>query len=239
MKTTLIVPTLNEAEGIKAIMPRVKPEWCEQIIMLDPGSTDGSQDIARSMGYEVFEPDANTLWDEYRELFLSGIIKGDIVITFSPDGNSVPEGIPMLIAAIEVLGHDMVIGSRYVCGAKSEDDTIITGFGNWLFNKLINILCRARYTDALVMMRGYRTEIAEQLGFLAPTPKVHKFAQRFSGLSSWEPPLSIRASKAKLRVAEVPIDEPANEKGRRQHWLIHGFVILMQILYEGLIRRSI
>jgi len=101
MKTTLIVPTLNELKGLKAIMPKVKPEWCKQIIMLDPGSSDGSKELAREMDYEVFEPKSNTLWDEYKELFLSGIVKGDTIITFSPDGNSIPEGIPLLIEMIE------------------------------------------------------------------------------------------------------------------------------------------
>ena len=241
MKTTLIVPTLNELLGIKDIMPKVKPEWCDQIIVLDPGSKDGTREQARKMGYTVFEPKSSTLWDEYKELFKSGIIEGDIIITFSPDGNSVPEAIPLLSKMIELLDKDMVIASRYACGAHSDDDTRITRVGNWLFTKLINILCTGKYTDGLVMFRAYRREIIEKLGFLGETPKTHKWLQKISGLSSWEPPLSIRASKAGLKVAEIPVDEPPNysNKGRRrQTWVIHGFIILAQILYEGLFRKG-
>ncbi len=241
MKTTLIVPTLNELRGIKDIMPKVKKEWCEQVIVLDGHSTNGTIELARQMGYEIFQAGSKGLWNEYRELFKSGIIKGDIVITFSPDGNSVPEAIPLLSQTIELLDKDIVIASRYACGAHSDDDTRITRIGNWLFTKLVNLLCGSRYTDSLVMFRAYKREVVEQLGFTDETPRIHKLLQKISGLSSWEAPMAMRASKAGLKVAEIPVDEPPNYSNngrRRQTWVIHGFVILVQILYEGLFRKG-
>jgi len=240
VKTTLIVPTLNELVGMTAIMPKIKPEWCDQIIVLDGNSTDGTLEYARLRGYDIYIQKEHGLWNGYRELFLSGIVTGDIVITFSPDGNSVPEGVPILAKTIELLGYDMVIASRYALGARGFDDTKITRLGNWLFTNLVNLLCRDKYTDALVMFRAYRREVVEKLGFTGEVPDIHRWAQKISGLSSWESPMSIRASRAKLRVAEIPVDEPpnlANKGGRRQLWIVHGFVILLQILYEGLFRR--
>ena len=38
---------------------------------------------------------------------------------------------------------ESVVVSRYLDGAKSEDDDIITSFGNWMFTKLINVLFAA------------------------------------------------------------------------------------------------
>jgi hypothetical protein len=63
-------------------------------------------------------------------------IEGDVVITFSPDGNSIAELIPELVNKMKE-GYDMVIVSRYLNEAKSEDDDIITAFGNWLFTKTV------------------------------------------------------------------------------------------------------
>jgi hypothetical protein len=50
---TLLVPTLNEIVGMKAIMPLVRREWIDQILVLDGGSTDGTIEWARANGYEV------------------------------------------------------------------------------------------------------------------------------------------------------------------------------------------
>ena len=54
MKTTLIVMTLNEIDGMKAIMPQVDRAWCDQILVVDGGSTDGTIEWARENGYEVY-----------------------------------------------------------------------------------------------------------------------------------------------------------------------------------------
>ena len=49
----------------------------------------------------------------------------------------------------------MVIVSRYKDNAKSYDDDLITGFGNWLFRFLINILYKSKLTDPMVIYRSY------------------------------------------------------------------------------------
>ena len=54
MKTTLLIPTLNEVIGMKAIMPTIKREWVDQILILDGQSTDGTAEYAREQGYEVY-----------------------------------------------------------------------------------------------------------------------------------------------------------------------------------------
>ena len=42
MNTTLLVLTLNEIEGMRQSMPQIKPEWVDQILVLNGGgSTDG------------------------------------------------------------------------------------------------------------------------------------------------------------------------------------------------------
>jgi hypothetical protein len=83
------------------------------------------------------------------------VARGDIIIEFPPDGNSLPEKIPEVIAAIEK-GHDFVIVSRYKDGAKSHDDDFMTAIGNKLFTTLTNVLFRTSYTDVLVGYRAYR-----------------------------------------------------------------------------------
>src|SRR3989338_904785 len=136
MTVTLLIPTLNEVTGMRTIMPKVKREWVDQILVVDGQSTDGTIEVAREMGYDVVVQKKKGMRHAYMEAL--PYIKGDVLLTFSPDGNSIPELIPPCIEKMKQ-GYDMVIVSRYAKGAKSADDDAITGFGNWLFRTMINI----------------------------------------------------------------------------------------------------
>lgn len=229
MKTTLIIPTLNELGGMKVIMPRIKREWCDQLIVVDGGSTDGTIEYARQNGYFVYVQKGKGLRQGLREIY--NMITGDIMITFSPDGNCIPELIPPLIEKIKE-GYDMVILSRYAKGAKSLDDDIITKFGNWMFTTMINIFFGAHYTDALGIYRTYKKELVDKLD-INKEAKFLQLAERKGILIGWEPQLSIRCAKRKLKVAEIPGNEPARIYGvRKMHPLKSGSIMLAQILYE-------
>lgn len=212
MKTTLIVLAYNEVDGMREIMPQIHPDWCDQIIILDGGSTDGTIEYAKEHGYFVYVQKEKGIRFAYREVL--PYIEGDVVITFSPDGNSVSELLPDLIAKMKE-GYDMVIVSRYLGNAKSEDDDIVTGFGNWLFTNTVNFLHGGNYTDVMVLYRAYKTQMIYDLDL----DKDESFSlpeKLFFTRISWEPLLSVRALKRKLKVGEIPGDEPPRIGGKRK-----------------------
>jgi len=212
MKTTLLVMTLNEIDGMKAIMPRIKLDWLDQIIVVDGGSTDGTIEWARANKYEVYVQQRIGFRHAYTEVM--PYVIGDVVITFSPDGNSIPELIPALIDKIRE-GYDMVIVSRYAEGAKSEDDDIVTAFGNWLFTRTVNCLHGGRYTDVMVIYRAFRKQIIFDLQL--DKAEGYELAEKlFQTNISWEPLLSVRAAKRKLKITEIPGDEPSRIGGVRK-----------------------
>lgn len=229
MKTTLLIPTLNEIVGMKEIMPRIKREWVDQIIILDGGSTDGTIEYAKESGYSVYVQKRIGFRNAYTEVW--PMITGDIVITFSPDGNSIPEVIPLLVSKMRE-GYDMVIASRYLGEARSDDDDAVTGFGNWMFTKMINILYGVSYTDAMVIYRAYKTGVVYDLdldkddGFI--------FAEKLLNTHvSWEPLLSVRAAKRKLKITEIPASEPSRIGGVRKLKVFKwGAVFLLQFIRE-------
>lgn len=209
---TLVVPTLNEIVGMRTIMPLVRREWVDQIIILDGGSTDGTAEYARDQGYEVHVQREPGIRFAYREVL--PMVRGDVILTFSPDGNSIPELLPQLVTKMDE-GYDMVIASRYKPPAKSADDDLVTAFGNWLFTRTVNVLHGGRYTDAMVIYRAYRTAMVRELEL--DDDRWYRTPEwLFRTRISWEPLLSARAARRKLKVCEIPGDEPVRVGGERK-----------------------
>ena len=219
MKTTLLIPVLDEIEGMKAVLPRIRKEWVDEIIVVDGGSKDGSFEYARSLGLTTIRQKSKGIVGAYWEAL--PIAQGEVIIPFSPDGNSVPERIPELVEKMRE-GYDMVIVSRYLHGAKSEDDDPVTAFGNWMFTRMINLLFGGHYTDALVMFRAWRRRLAETL----------EMSDR--SRAGFETKFSIDCARKKLKVAEIPGDEPKRIGGskKKSHPLTNGKDVLLLILKE-------
>lgn len=209
MKVSLFVPTLNERQGMESIMPRVDVSLFSQILVSDGQSKDGTADYSRSMGYDVHIQNRKGIRHAYIEAWPK--LTGDYVITFSPDGNCPPEDLPRLIKKAED-GFDMVVASRYMPPAKSEDDGLITGFGNKLFTRTVNVLHGGSYTDAMTIFRIYRTGLFYELGL--DRDDAYSLVERmyFTRIGI-EPLLSVRAARAKCKICEIPSNEPARIAG--------------------------
>lgn len=230
MKTTLCVLTLNEIESIKVIMPQIDNSLFDQVLIIDGGSTDGTIDWCKNKGYEVYVQKKRGLRQAYLEALPH--IRGDIMITFSPDGNSLVSVLPQLVAELKN-GWDMVIVSRYLGDAKSEDDSFITRFGNWMFTTLINVLHGGKYTDAMVIYRGYKKSLFTDLKLT--DNKAYRIPEKlFFTRVSIEPLLSMRAARAKLKVKEIPGDEPKRIGGERKLQIIRwGLAFLYQVIFDA------
>jgi glycosyltransferase involved in cell wall biosynthesis len=205
MKTTLLIPTLNEIDGMRAIMPQIQRDWVDQILIVDGGSTDGTVEYAKEHGYAIYTQREPGVRQAYMTIL--PYIEGDVLITFSPDGNSIPQLIPRLVAKMKE-GYDMVI-----------------------------VLHGGHYTDVMVILRAYRTQLIYDLEL--DQDKSHQTQERLFGCRiSWEPLLSVRAAKRKLKVAEIPGDEPPRIGGERKlriwRW---GAAYYSQFLREAFVWR--
>ena len=229
MKVTLLIPTLNEIDGMKTYMPQIKREWYDQLLIVDGQSTDGTIEYAKQKGYPIVIQKKKGMRNAYMEALPH--ITGDVILTFSPDGNSIPELIPQCIAKMRE-GYDMVIISRYAHGAKSYDDDLITGFGNKMFTAFINLFHGGHYTDAMVIYRAYKKSLIYDLD-LDKNSSYEIEERLFKTNVSWEPLLSIRAAKRRLKVADIPGDEPARDGGERKLQVLRwGAAYMFEVFRE-------
>lgn len=214
---TLLLPTLNEIDGMRAILPRIDRSLFDDILVVDGGSRDGTVEYAREHGLRVMR--------QQRKGLSAGVLEGvcavvtDCVVEFSMDGNCMVEQLAPLVNRLRE-GFDLVVVSRYLPPAKSEDDTWVTRFGNWLFTVLIRQLGRFPITDSLTIYRGFRTRLIHYPEF-----------QRLLYGPVFEPLVSAVATARGLRIAEIPGDEPARIGGKSKMSVpYNGSCIVLMIL---------
>ena len=226
MSITLFIPVQNEIHGLRKIMPRIDQQWVDQILILDGGSTDGSKEYLLSMGYDVIDQTTIGVKAAFWEAFEQAT--GDVIIPFSPDGNSIPEDIPRLIEKIN-LGYDIVIASRYLPPASSQDDDFVSGLANRLFTKLINYLFGAKLTDGIGMYKAFKIQHLYSL-------RIDRHKNEHS-----EYLIVARGARFGLKIIEIASSEPGRlgPLGSRAHPGIFGKYKSGALILAGILRDAV
>ena len=200
MSTAIIVLTLDEIDGVRAIMPKLNKDWAEEIILVDGGSKDGTIEEAKKLGFEVIHQNNRGEGNACR----IGVekTKSQNIIFFSPDGNDEVVEIPKLIKKIDE-GYDIVHISRFGKDSESEDAGIIDRFGNRMFTFLVNVTFGGKYSDALNGFRIIKREVMQKL----------KTDAQYLNI---EQQICIRAAKKKYKVFEINGREPDRVGGERK-----------------------
>src|SRR5580658_1752749 len=84
-----------------------------------------------------------------------------------------------------------------------------------MFTRIVNLLNGGRYTDAMVIYRAYRTRLIRELEL--DQDRWYRTPEKLLGCTiSWEPMMSGRVARRKLKYAEIPGDEPLRISGERK-----------------------
>ena len=222
MTTAIIITTLNEITGVKKIVPQINKEWAEEIIFVDGGSTDGTIEEAKKMGFRVvIQTQKGDFTGGHGGALVDGVnaTTSDNIIFFGPDGNAEPEKIPELIEKIKE-GYDQVLVTRFGKGSVNLDADIVDTFGNKMFAFLVNVFFGGHWTDILNESRIISRKAFNELKFDA------------MGMSSTQQ-MSIRGLKRKQKICEIIGNEGKRVGGKRKmHPLSTGASLSWGIIKE-------
>ncbi len=150
MRVSLIIPTLNEREGIGytldsihevkeketgELFPNEPIEW--EVLVIDGGSTDGTVDIAKEKGAQVITERRRGYGRAYRTGFAHAT--GDFIATMDGDGTYPASEIPWMLKRLIHMKLDFISGDRLTL-MERKAMTTEHRIGNWVLNSAMRVL---------------------------------------------------------------------------------------------------
>ncbi len=197
------IPTLNEARGVGWVIAgcnKVLKGIEHKIIIIDGYSTDGTAEIAETLGAEViYEREKGygaALMTGFNHVLQSqepgkGGKYEDIIVMMDADSTYDPADIPDLLSTLQENGADIAVGNRFARMRRGAM-TQLNRIGNWFFTALMNRLYGLGIKDSQSGMRAIKVKALKKMSLEA------------SGMPLASEML-IEAKKRDLTVVEVPI----------------------------------
>ncbi len=197
MKSSLIILTLNEIEGVRTLYDRIPFDAVDECFVVDGGSTDGTVEFFRERRIRVVSQEIKGRGEAFRIAVKEA--EGNHLIFFSPDGNEDPSDMPKLLELL-TKGYDIAIASRFLPGSRNEEDDLRFPWRAWA-NKAFTLVANSIWnvkgnyiTDTINGYRAIKKEVFNKLNIDAPGFVI-------------EYQMSIRAMKLGLKVVEIPTIE--------------------------------
>ncbi|MCK4263611.1 MAG: glycosyltransferase family 2 protein [Candidatus Aminicenantes bacterium] len=121
-KVIVVMPAYNAEKTLEKTLKDIPSDWVDEIILTDDCSQDGTVELAKKLGLQVFVHQKNMGYGAnqktcYDEAFKLG---GDIIVMVHPDHQYDPKVIPQLIKPLLNEECDAVFGSRMLGGRPLE-----------------------------------------------------------------------------------------------------------------------
>ena len=143
---TLIIPAKKESESLPNVLTELNKYNLKIIIVLEKSDQE-TIDSIKNYDCQILYQTNNG----YGDALIMGLnsVQTKYFCIFNADGSFNPNELSQMINKIENDKNDIVFASRYEENCSSEDDTIITYLGNFIFTKLGNIFFKLNISDIL------------------------------------------------------------------------------------------
>jgi dolichol-phosphate hexosyltransferase len=156
---TVIIPCLNEEQGIEKVLRRL-PDFVDQTIVVDNGSTDRTSDVARSLGAEVIQEDVRGYGRAYKRGFAAAT--GDIIVTLDGDHSYPADALAYLLEAFLHLDVDFLNTSRFPVRDR-DAMSFKHKFGNLVLSLAMSVLYYRWVRDSQSGMWVFRRSILQHM----------------------------------------------------------------------------
>ena len=149
---SIILPARNEANSLALLIPKLRGQFPDaEIIVVNDGSTDATEDACRELGLKVI----NHPYGKGNGAAIktgARAATGDTLVFMDADGQHQPEDIDRLLAKLDE-GYDMVVGAR----ARGSQAGVHRAVGNAFYNRLASWMVGHPVADLTSGLRAART----------------------------------------------------------------------------------
>ena len=110
LSITVIIPCLNEEQGIERIL-RAMPDFVDEVVVVDNNSTDRTSEVAAALGAKVVREEVRGYGRAYKRGFADAT--SDVIITLDGDHSYPVDALSYLIEAFRHLEVDFLNASRF------------------------------------------------------------------------------------------------------------------------------
>ncbi|MDK2869679.1 MAG: hypothetical protein PWP39_914 [Pyrococcus sp.] len=182
---SIIIPAYNEEKRIGNVLARI-PDFVDEVIVIDDGSSDATYEIARRYADKVVKLNKNMGKGAALREGLKHA-SGDIIVFMDADGQHDPEEISKLLEPIIKDKADFVIGKRIIKAGKRP---LPRKLSNFITTALIRLKTKQRIEDSQSGFRAIRREFVPEIT---------------SDRYEVETEVLIKAAKKGARITEVPV----------------------------------
>ena len=214
------IPTYNAETTIAQAVKRCQ-EFADLVLVINDGSSDNSESLAREAGAEVITHKQNQGYGAAIKTALTEGLKRNakVTITFDADLQHDEHDIPKLTKPILENTTDIVIGSRFL--ENNDNVKRYRKFGIKVITKLVNSFMHDNISDAESGLRGYSLD---SLKLLVPMLETDGM-----GMSS---EILLKSSVCKLKIIEISRKEmyPEGIETSSKNPLRHGLSVIFTII---------
>ena len=202
MRVLVVMPTYNERDNARLVLPAVRAAVPDaDVLVVDDSSPDGTAEVAARLAAELGSievlrrPTKEGLGSAYRAGFEYALDHGyDVVVSMDVDLSHDPGVLPELLRLIDA-GADAVIGSRYVPGGATVDWPLHRRALSRWGNRYTSFVLRLQVRDCTSGYRAYRASALKEIDPGSTGAEGYAFLTE----------LVRRLVRADLRVMETPI----------------------------------
>jgi glycosyltransferase involved in cell wall biosynthesis len=197
----VIIPALNEAGNIGALIADVWTQGVACVYVVDNGSTDATVILAQDAGATVIaEPRRGYGFACYAGAMAARRDGADWLVFIDGDYSSLPEELPRLLQPLREDSAELVLGSRTLGHIAAGAMLPHQRFGNWLSSRLMSRLYGVNVTD-LGPYRAIHADLLAELNMQEMT-------------FGWPTEMMVKVAKRHLRIVEVPVSWQVRRSGQ-------------------------